>query len=510
LQLCEIAFGYDRFVITRRGFLAGTAAGAATLACGPRSGSRRDVPLVTHGVQAGIVDAAKAIVWARCSEPARMLVEWDTTDAFAKPRRIAGPIATRERDGAAQVAIEGLPVGQTIVYRVRFEREAQRGASDWGRGKLVTPRADKLRIAWTGDTCGQGYGRNPEWGGLKGFAAVRAAEPDLFINSGDLIYADNPIEATKQTPDGKVWKNVTNERVARVAEELDDFRARFAYNLEDDHVRALNAHCGSIVQWDDHETHNNWWPGQQLADDRYKREPDASKLAAFARQAMSEWCPLADGPIHRVVPYGPLVDVFVLDCRTFRTPNDPGAGTAMLGAQQAQWLVDALAASKARWKIIANDQPVSVLVGDGPNIEGWADGKPGAPVGREIELATILKALKQRGVKNLVWITADVHYAASTHFDPARAKLDFAFDPFFEFIAGPIHAGTFGPELVDPTFGAEVKWQWVPPPGTGNLPPWDGIQTFGTLDATPDALVVALWGIDGKQRYRVELPFTGA
>lgn len=510
MQLREIAFGYARSVITRRGFVAGLAAGAAQLACGPRGGGKRTVPGITHGVQAGIVDAAKAIVWARCDEPARMLVEWDTTEAFANPRRVAGPIAGSAGDGTARIALDGLPPAQTIVYRVRFEREAARGRSTWGQGKIVTPRADKLRIAWTGDTCGQGYGRNPAWGGLQGFAAVRAAAPDLFINSGDLIYADNPIEATKQTPDGKTWTNVTNERVARVAEELDDFRARFAYNLEDDHVRALAAHCGSIVQWDDHETHNNWWPGQRLDDDRYRKEADASALAALARRAMFEWCPLVDGPIHRVVPYGPLVDVFVLDCRTFRTPNDPGTGTAMLGAPQAQWLVEGLAASKARWKIIANDQPFSVLVGDGPNIEGWADGKAGVPVGREIELAGILRAAKERGIKNIVWITADVHYAAATHFDPARAKLDVPFDPFFEFIAGPIHAGTFGPEVLDTTFGAEVRFQWVPPAGTGNLPPWDGIQSFGTLDATPDALAVTLWGIDGKPRHRVELPFTAA
>jgi len=493
-------------MLSRRGFLAGS---AAILACGRGPIGRRSVPHVTHGVQSGIVDARRAIVWARCDEPARMIVEWDTTEAFATPRRLGGPLVTPETDHAGTVELADLPQGQTIAYRVRFAREAARGESTWAAGRFATPRADRLRVAWTGDTCGQGYGRNPEWGGLQGFAAVRAAEPDLFINSGDLIYADNPILKEQKTPDGKVWRNVTNERVARVAQSLDDFRARFAYNFEDDHVRALAANVGAIVQWDDHETHNNWWPGQTLEDERYT-ERDASKLAALARRAMFEWCPLATGPIHRVVPYGPLLDVFVLDCRSFRTPNDAGAGTAMLGTAQAQWLVDALAASRARWKLIANDQPVGLLIGDGPRFEGWANGAGGPPVGREIELATILNVAKQRGVKNTVWITADVHYAAAHHFDPARAKLDLDFDPFFEFIAGPIHAGTFGPEPLDTTFGAEVKFQWVPPAGTGNLPPWDGVQSFGTIEVSPDVLAIALWGIDGKQRYRIELPFTGA
>jgi alkaline phosphatase D len=229
-------------------------------------------------------------------------------------------------------------------------------------------------------------------------------------------------------------------------------------------------------------------------------------LAAFAQRALREWVPVPTGPIHRVVPYGPLLDVFVLDCRSFRTPNDAGVATAMLGAAQARWFVDAVASSQARWKLIACDQPLALVIPDGTRnerFEGFGN-TPGAPAGREVELAAILGELKRRGVRDLVWVTADVHYAAAHRFDPARATAT-NFAPFWEFVAGPIHAGTFGPNELDPTFGPEVVFQWAPPPGTGNLAPWDGLQSFGTIDVTRDALAVALWGIDGKQRYAVEL-----
>jgi alkaline phosphatase D len=471
---------------------------------------------VTHGVQAGIVDANRAILWARCDERARMVVEWDTTDRFANPKRFGGPIVSPDSDLCGALELADLPIGQTIAYRVRFEREAARGESEWTVGRFATPPADTFRVAWTGDTCGQGYGRSPDFDGLLGYKALRDAQPHLFINSGDLIYADNPIPKEQKVPDGRIWKNYTNERVARVCESLDDFRARFAYNFEDDHLKNFAAAAGAIIQWDDHETHNNWYPGQTLDDERYK-ERDASKLAALARRAMFEWSPLKQGPIERIVHYGPLLDVFVLDCRTFRSANDAGAGTQMLGVAQAQWLVNSLAASKARWKLVACDQPISLLIGDVQNIEGFANGAGGPPVGREIELAALLVAMKKRGVKNTVWITADVHYAAATHFDPARSTVNESagmvrgsFDPFWEFIAGPIHAGTFGPEVLDTTLGAEVKFQWVPPAGTGNLPPSDGLQSFGTIDVTRDALTVTLWGIDGKPRHKVELPFAAA
>jgi alkaline phosphatase D len=492
-------------VITRRSFVVG----ALATGCihGVRTASKQ--PLITHGVQAGDVGGGRAVIWARCDEPARMVVEWATTASFAGGKRIAGEMVTAASDFTGTVGLRGLPDGQSIVYRVRFEREAERGASAWVSGRFQTPRADRVRFVWTGDTCGQGFGRNPDWGGLRGYAAMRAAEPAFLLHSGDLIYADNPIVAEMTLPDGRVWRNVTNERVGRVAQELDDFRARFAYNLDDEHVRALAAEVPILAQWDDHETHNNWWPGQELEDDRYTKERDASKLAAMARRATFEWTPITRGPtIHRVVPYGPLLDVFVVDLRTFRTPNDDNRGTAgtMLGAAQERWLVDAVTRSTARWKVIACDQPISLVIGDGPgNVrqEGYAQGD-GPPAGRELELASVLTGIA--AVPNVVWLTADVHYAAAHHYDPARATGAPAFRPFWEFVAGPIHAGTFGPNALDPTFGPELKFQWVPPAGTGNLAPWDGMQTFGAVDVAHDALRVAILDVAGTTRYAVEIP----
>jgi alkaline phosphatase D len=491
-------------MLTRRGFLAG--GGAAVAAACTHRLVPTSRPAITHGLQVGDVATGRALVWARCDEPARLVIEWDTTERFANPRRVRGPVVTPDGDRAATVAIDGLPGGQTIAVRARFEREAERGTSAWAAARFRTPRTERVRIAWTGDTCGQGYGRNPEWGGLRGYAALRRAEPDVFVHSGDLIYADNPILASK-TIGGRVWKNVTNERVARVAQTLDDFRARFEYNLEDDHVRALAAEVPIIAQWDDHETHNNWWPGQRLDDDRYTIERDASKLAAFARRAMIEWTPVPVGPVQRVIHHGPLVDIIVVDCRSFRSPNPVGGGAAaMFGVEQARWLAAALIDSRARWKVVACDQPLGLVIPDGPHDErreGFADGDREAH-GREQELAGVLAAIQARGVKNVVWVTADVHYTAAHHYDPARAAIT-AFDPFWEFVAGPIHAGTFGPNPLDPTFGPEARFVWAPP-SPGELAPWDELQSFGTLEVTADAIAVSLVGIDGTVRHRVEIP----
>jgi alkaline phosphatase D len=181
--------------------------------------------------------------------------------------------------------------------------------------------------------------------------------------------------------------------------------------------------------------------------------------------------------------------VIVVDLRSFRTANDRNRGdddrAAMLGGAQARWLVEALASSRATWKIVACDQPVGLVIPDGdgadPAHEGWPQGDAGPPRGRERELAWVLGELHRRDVANVVWLTADVHYAAAHHYDPARGQAG-PFTPFWEFVAGPLHAGSFGPNPLDPTFGPEARFVWAPPPGTGNLAPWDGLQSFGTVE----------------------------
>ena len=184
------------------------------------------------------------------------------------------------------------------------------------------------------------------------------------------------------------------------------------------------------------------------------------------------------------------------------------ASAAIFGPAQLQWLKASLRASTATWKIVAADLPLGLNVGDGPGkYEAVANAEPGAPLGRELEVADLLRDLQQHRVRNVVWITADVHYCAAHHYHPSRAAFT-AFDPFWEFVAGPLNAGTFGPGVLDKTFGPEAKFVGIPRGMKPNRPPSEGFQFFGLLRASAKtrALTVGLCGIDGRERYRVELP----
>ncbi|MGH7347063.1 MAG: alkaline phosphatase D family protein, partial [Candidatus Rokuibacteriota bacterium] len=123
-----------------------------------------------------------------------------------------------------------------------------------------------------------------------------------------------------------------------------------------------------------------------------------------------------------------------------------------------------------------------------------------------LELASLFGFIKQNRIKNVVWVTADVHYASATYYDPARAALA-EFTPFWEFVAGPINAGTFGPGEIDRTFGPDVKFSSVPTGMKQNRPPTEGMQYFGLarIDGATGVLSVSLNDLTGKTLYKVDV-----
>ena len=96
------------------------------------------------------------------------------------------------------------------------------------------------------------------------------------------------------------------------------------------------------------------------------------------------------------------------------------------------------------------------MVPDGPvNEESVSNRDPGAPLGRELEIAGVLSAFKRNNVKNVVWMTADVHYCAAHHYSPERAAFTISIRSGSSWPV-PIAAGSFGPNAMDGTFGPEV------------------------------------------------------
>ncbi|KIH96997.1 alkaline phosphatase [Streptomonospora alba] len=490
------------------------AAAMGAVPAAPALAQGRNRPQLTHGLQFGDPRQDGAVVWTRADRPARMVVEVSDRPDFANARTLRGPHLSPGADGTGRVRIRGLAPGGDAYVRVHAE--SGRHTSEVLEGSFRTPGGDRpIRFVWSGDVAGQGWGINPDIGGMPVFAAMAEREPDFFVHSGDACYADGPLQERVDLPDGRIWRNLVTEAKSKVAETLDEFRGQYAYNLLDDALRGFAARVPQIVQWDDHEVVNNWYPGEVLDDDRYRvRQVDV--LARRAHRAFHEWQPIAaseavDGRIYRRIDYGPDLDVFVIDMRPYRDPNtaDADGFAGILGRRQAAWLVDGLARSRATWKVVASDMPIGLVVPDGERIEGVADGSAGRPRGRESELERVLHGLHRRGVRDVVWLTADVHYTAAHHYSPERAAAR-EFSPFWEFVSGPLHAGGFGPNELDPTFGPEAAFVHAPP--AANASPMEGFQHFGEVEIDPESkeLTVALRDSQGDALWEKTLVAEGS
>ncbi|NEP83331.1 MAG: alkaline phosphatase, partial [Okeania sp. SIO3B3] len=479
-------------------------------------------PQIPYGVASGdISGGGRAVIWSRSDRPARMIVEYATNESFQNSEKIIGSAALETTDFTAKVNLSGLPTSEQIFYRVSFQDLSDINIYSVpviGKFRTVPKSGQDIFFAWSGDTAGQGWGINSEWGGMKIYEIIRQLNPDFFIHCGDYIYADGPIKSEVQLDDGNVWRNLTTPEKSKVAETLKEFRGNYIYNLLDENVRRFNAEVPQIVQWDDHETTNNWYPTEKLLnDDRYKVK-SVALLAARGKRAFLEYTPIGingDDPerIYRSFNYGPLLDIMMLDMRSYRGPNTENLQTSrseeteFLGSQQIKWLKQQLLKSKATWKVIGSDMPVGLVVPDGGTAaENLANGD-GVPLGRELEMAELLRFIKGKNIKNVVWLTADVHYAAAHYYDPNLAQFQ-DFKPFWEFVSGPLNAGTFGPNELDNTFGPVVKYQSVGVEDkVVNFPPSEGLQFFGTvkIDGSTEVMTVKLINIEGRVVYEVDL-----
>ncbi|GAA4217842.1 alkaline phosphatase D [Sagittula marina] len=489
----------SRLTLSRRRFLAAGTTALTTLAM-PGILRAGQAPQFTHGVQSGDVSAQGGMIWTRTDRPAKVMMEVATTESFADARALAPLHAHPSNDFAVKRLVDGLAPGQQVFYRFTAQDLTDVNAVSepvTGTFRTAPAAGQSVKFAWSGDTAGQGWGIDDD--GMLTYAVMARHNPDFFIHSGDTIYADGAMQDEVTNDAGEViWKNTTLiDEKRKVAETLDEFRGQWKYNLMDRHVLEMNASVPTFYQWDDHEVVNNWSDSKDLtADDRYT-EKSVHVLAARASKAFHEMTPISYAPtepgrVYRRMSYGPMVDLFFLDLRSYRGANsdnlqtERSEATRILGQTQLDWIRRELKASKATWKVIACDMPIGLVVRDGETFEAVANADDGDAKGRELEIAQLLRFIRDEDIRNTVWFTADVHYTAAHHYSPDRAAFQ-EFAPFWEFVSGPLHAGTFGPNALDMTFGPEVKFVKAPTEAQGaNLSPAEGLQFFGLVEIDGD------------------------
>jgi alkaline phosphatase D len=434
----------------------------------------------------------RALVWGRCGGPGDLHV------AVSGGARHAVAV-DGSHDFTGTLRLDGLSPATAYTYDMWCGAVAPHGQSARGSFRTAPAPAQRepVRLVWGGDIGGQNVCRDKERG-YPIFATLSRQDADAFLAVGDMIYADDPCLKAGR------YGNAQIPGPNAPAADLAGFRAYWRYNRDDPGLQGLLASTASYAIWDDHEVRNDFGP---------QRASNAAgeDLLEPGKQAFREYNPMLGERMYRSFRRGRHVELFLLDTRSYRDPNDaadtPERPKSMLGRQQRAWLEASVARSDATWKIIVSSVPLVVPTGnDVRGRDGWSG--LGTQTGYLHELRGILESFRRHGVRNHVWISTDVHFAAVFRHTPFPHAADFV---FHEIETGPLHAGVFPKDEFDHSLGSERLFlypqQWQPDPSFDEALSW---FNFGVLSVDREgALRVEIINAENRLLYRLDLPPQG-
>jgi alkaline phosphatase D len=354
------------------------------LSCAPALRAPDPATGLSLGYVAGDVTENAAVVWVRAEPGSNVVLHYGLDPSLGDFAVIGPQLVDPEADYSARFHLQKLSPASVCYYRA-----AVIGKAPGPIARFVTaPGADddkSVVFCFSADT-------RESYRPFSVMDAVRAQRPDFFLHLGDTIYADRNGTATS----------------------LPEFWAKYRNNRDDAATQALHSETSVYVTWDDHEVADNYLPGHPLAPIGYK---------AFLDYWPIRRDPLAPNRIYRSFRWGKALELFILDVRQYRDR----ALRTMLGNAQKSWLLNGIAKSSAIFKFIAT--PVTMDGGGSDRWDGYAK-----------ERAEILRFINGRKIPGVVFLSADLHYAAITRIRRGGGLRDIAAGP----LGGPLNRITDG------------------------------------------------------------------
>ena len=339
---------------------------------------------MTHCYVCGEVTDDSALVWLRGEPGSRAALHYGRDPKFAEFSSTEPVTVDPQADSTAIIPLDDLEPATRYYYRALVAGKKPGPVATF----VTAPRPDdnaKVSFCFSGDM-------RDSYKPFTVMNAVHFQRPDFFMHLGDTIYAD----------------------INGVARQLPEFWAKYRRNRED--LSSEGCYCATSIYatWDDHEVVNDFGPGHHLA--------------PIGRKAFLDYWPIrhreGEGDrIYRSFRWGQAAEIFILDVRQYRN----AAKNTMLGAMQKRWLFDSLARSSATFKFIATPVP---MVGGG--LDRW-DGYPK-------ERQELFSFIKEKKIGGVVFLSADLHYAAISKIPNSGGLKDITAGP----IGAPVNRITNG------------------------------------------------------------------
>jgi len=344
-----------------------------------------------HGACPGAAGEARVSYRAERAE-AWVRTAWEAVDA--------------SHDYTRQFALSGLTADTR--YDVQVESRSAGGVAGGMRaGSFKTaPSVDAARSVTFTVTTGQRYWEYDRPDGFKIYPAMAALNPDFFVHTGDIVYYD------------KEGKSV----------DLARWHWWRTYSLPT-HVR-FHENAASYFEKDDHDTwQNDCWPTME--------SPYMGEFTFAQGQAIFlEQVPMG-ASTYRTVRWGKDLQVWCMEGRDFRSPNDmpDGPEKTIWGAEQMAWFQRTVSESDALWRVLVSPTPVV-----GPDRASKADNHANKTFGYEGKIIREFIASQP----NMVVVCGDRHWQYLSVDADTRVR---------EYSCGPAtdeHAGGWKQEDLEP------------------------------------------------------------
>jgi alkaline phosphatase D len=510
--------------LTRRRLLsgAGTAVTAAILipdllagevATAAKRAGRFRTGRFAEGVISGDPEPTAITLWTRVDgvEGAGSLALEVATDSGFRKVVARKDLATSGlTNHTAKARITGLKPYEEYFYRFATKTTTSRT----GRFRTALPADSNQPVKFAFFSC-QDYTH----GFYNAHAALAREDVDFVVCLGDYIYA----EAYHSKKGGT---GVRDDKIGR-ARTLADYRDKYSLYRSDAHLRDVHAAFPMITTWDDHEVIDNY-AGNAVNGGLPAGKQASAKQKAAAYQAFFEsmpFRPAAKNRVYRSLRFGKTVDLVMMDQRQYRDnqPCDDAVAPAcadyndprrFLGRTQMDWVKDHLSSSPAAWKIMGNEvtmMPTKVLGDSFYTFDSWQ----GYPTERE----ELLTHIKDKQVKDVVWVTGDIHTFIA---GDVRTEMGAGESTGVEFVGGSITSQSLGETDLDAGSGTVIKGNDAKPATAPSLinalrdiNPWVDVADFdhhgyGLIEARTDGLRCDLVRMSTiKKKTAAKAPITG-
>ncbi|QGU01269.1 Phospholipase D precursor [Corynebacterium kalinowskii] len=382
--------------VSRRGFFKAAAALTATTGLGAQiaeaspmgssswnpgmqtvPGNQPELPFL-HGVASGDPLPNSVILWTRVTPQAdalpgtgigeRVEVKWEVAadPSFRHVAQQGTTVTSAERDHTVHVDATGLKANSVYYFRFTVLDGAYAGrTSPVGRTKTAPVAGENVKqLNFAFASCA-----NWEAGYFEAYQdmATRAlaGELDFTVFLGDYIY--------EYGTGGYVGKHGVVRPTSPKWEilNLSDYRQRYGHYRTDLYLQNAHAALPWIAMWDDHETANNAWregaenhtPG---AEGSWAGRREAALQAYFEWMPVRATSPSQQGHIYRTLQFGDLMQLTMLDLRTYRdsetsVANFGNPDRTMLGGEQFNWVAAQIEQSTAAWNVLGTSVMIAPL-----------------------------------------------------------------------------------------------------------------------------------------------------